>query len=129
MVRKRVKKEFCKSGEWLVSSYRQVQLESFKAPQMMLATGKERRGSLEEGEVPCHFCHGRDVLKNMPWVFLRNEDKHVFGSLGSKCVLLFPMRSKAKNMTYSNNESHYLLTVSHLLGISYVLLFNLNFTE
>lgn len=115
MVQKRVKKEFFKSGEWLVSSYRQMQLEGFKAPQMILTAGKER-------QVLCHFCHGRDVLKNMPWVFLRSEDKYAFGSLGSKCILLFPMGSKAKKVTYYNNESHCLLTVCHLLGISNVLL-------
>lgn len=46
-----------------------------QTPWVMLAAGKERCWSLEKGDVLCHFSHKRDVLKNMPWVFLRNEDK------------------------------------------------------
>lgn len=54
MGQKRVKNEFCKSGEGLVRAGKQLQASAVGklwAPRTMLAAGKERLRSLEEGEV------------------------------------------------------------------------------
>lgn len=70
--------------------------------------GQEAQVSGGRGGFECHFYQEGDILKNMPQVFLRNEDECALGGLVSKYVLLSPMGSKAKEAVYSN---HLLKTV------------------
>lgn len=64
---------------------------------------QEAQASRGRGGFECHFYQEGDVLKNMPQVFLRNEDECVLGGLVSKYVLLSPMGSTAKEAACSNN--------------------------